>query len=218
METNKYILDFQKALIDTKNKKYLIEKEIKQITKVIETDEPLFGNFGNVGPEIRTNSVFKEIFYASNDFNSLFHKYIEDNGFDFEPILDDKYKRYTDYLMKKVMPFADYYLWLKEQLQSFTENKTTKKSDLNLSQKILALHYLGLDLTKFDKTKSSKVLAKILSQSESNTRKHLNQLSSANKESEIKSNKNLKTLLEVFENEQFNEIQNKIKKDLKNLG
>ena len=120
--------------------------------------------------------------------------------------------------MNKAMPFADYYLWLKEQLQNFTENKATKTSDLNLSQKILALHYLGLDLTKFDKTKSSKVLSKILEQSESNTKGHLTNLYSAINETKIKNLKNLKPLLEVFENEQFNEVQNKIKKDIENLG
>ncbi|MGY8909576.1 MAG: hypothetical protein ACKVIG_06920 [Flavobacteriales bacterium] len=218
METNKYILDFEKALIDTKNKKYLIEKEIKQINKVIETDKPLFGHFGSVGPEVKTNSVFKETFYGDNYFNSLFHQYIEDGDFDFETIQDDKYKRHTDSLMKKVIPFADYYLWLKEKLQNFTENKTIKKSDLTLSQKVLSLHYLGLNLDRFDKTKSSKILSKILNQSEDNTRKYLNQLSSVTKESELKSTKNLNTLLELFENEQFKEVQNKIKKDIDNLG
>lgn len=218
METNKYILDFEKALIDTKNKKYLIEKEIKQINKVIETDKPLFGYSGDAGPEVRTNSVFKERFFADNYFNSLFHQYIEDGGFDFEPILDDKYKRHTDYLMKKVIPFADYYLWLKQQLQNFAENKTIKKSDLTLSQKILSLHYLGLNLDNFDRTKSSKILSKILNQNEDNTRKYLNKLSSAKKENEIKSKKNLNILLEIFENEQFKEVQNKIKKDIDKLG
>ena len=220
MKTNKYILDFQKALIDTKNKKYLIEKEIKQIEIVISTSRAAFtyNSISHVGQEVMTNGVFKEKIYADDRFNSFFHQYIENDGFDFESIPNDKYKNHTEYIMNKAMPFADYYLWLKEQLQNFTENKATKTSDLNLSQKILALHYLGLDLTKFDKTKSSKVLSKILEQSESNTKGHLTNLYSAINETKIKNLKNLKPLLEVFENEQFNEVQNKIKKDIENLG
>ena len=223
METNKYILDFQKALISISNKKFIIKKEIIRVEYYTSYQ---FNNFSDkdhwglasMPDKIITGAIFKFKYYPNAFFNSVFSCYLTSNSYDLSSIPDNRFKERDIEVAKDAIEFAEYYKWLESLNSSTIQTNPNKKDDLNLSQKILALHYLGLNLDDFDKTKSSKILSKILNQSESNTRKHLNQLYSAKKESEIKSSKNLNILLEVFENEQFNEIQDKIKKDIEKLG
>ncbi|PQJ82778.1 hypothetical protein [Polaribacter glomeratus] len=218
METNKYIIDFQKVLIDTNNKKILLELEIREIEKLIHKEENLYLGIGNNLIKYQSKSVFQFDYYPSQFFNNVVHNYLLNNEFNFNSISDNRFKERDIKVAKNAIDFADYYKWLKNINSDTPKSKSLNKSDLTLSQKILSLHYLGLKLDDYDKTKSSKILSKILNQSEDNTRKYLNQLSSATKESELKSTKNLNTLLELFENEQFKEVQNKIKKDIDKLG
>ena len=217
METNKYILKFQEYSIGKDNLNIAIDREISQIKKVVDTPQKITLGIGYIA-KILTNSVFESDFYPDNEFNSFFYNYVFDGKLDFNSLPDDKFKKTTKAKMQKAMEFAVYYLWLREKLKNLTETKTTKKSDFNLSQKILALHYLGLDLTMYDKTKSSKILSEIFTQSYSNTKEHLTNLNSAKNEGIIKTYDNLNFLLKLFNNKQFKNIQDKIKEDLKKFG
>lgn len=219
--SNKFIEDFKKELTEVENEKYLIQNEIRQIDLYVSNtsfnkENPLNVN-SNLGSNQfeKTNSVFdlsKNIFKKER-FNTFFKCHIL--GKKYVPGKYESDDWYKEDIYIEANLFADYYNWLKEL---DVKPKTTKnKSKLTLNQKVLALHYLGLDLKKYDRTKSSNVLSQIIGEDESNTRKSLNYLNSATKEEKVKNIQNLKKLIELFKNEQFDKIKIKIKEDLEKV-
>jgi hypothetical protein len=216
MAYNKLIEEFNKVYKITENKFFLTDSELQQIEVFLKTDSlDGLGLSSNYQKNSFLNKVFKVKYSSSNEFREFFRGLQLNSNYKLR-----EYYQNSDYyeeVFKNVHELSEYFNYLKNLITN-PQKESPKKESLSLSQKILALHYLGLDLTKFDKTKSSKVLSKILNQNESNTKEHITNMYSAKNETKIKSLKNLKPLLEVFENEQFNEVQNKIKKDIEKLG
>lgn len=155
----------------------------------------------------RHRGLFKDAyegFYSRGNFKKERAKYDTDESY-----------KINQQVISQANELTKYYNWLKEL---DLKPKTTKnKSKLTLNQKVLALHYLGLDLKKYDRTKSSNVLSQIIGEDESNTRKSLNYINSVTKEEKVKNIQNLKKLIELFENEQFDKIKTKIKEDLEKV-
>ncbi len=219
METNKYILDFQKALIDTPNKTYLIDNEIKQIDSVIYKTQQ--SNLGlNLGGRMsssfhlktESNTVFQIDSNPSKFFNSVFHNYSMNGDYDFNSIPENRFKDRDTKVAKKAISFAEYYKWLKELNLESSQNKSSKKAELSHKQKMLALHYLGLDLSKYENTNSAKILSQILDLDYDNTRKYLSYVSGG--KNTVRTKTNLQKIQNLFENQNLNTISNKIKEDI----
>lgn len=111
--------------------------------------------------------------------------------------------------MQQAKEFSKYYLWLKNLKPS---DKVQKQSSLSHKQKMLALHYLGLDLSKYDNTKSAKILSLILDLDEGNTRKYLSYVSAG--KNDVRTKTNLSKLNEVFKHQGLDDIAFTIKNDL----
>jgi len=93
--------------------------------------------------------------------------------------------------------------------------KTTSKSSLSHKQKLLALHYLGLNTTKYENTKIAKILAEVLELSEDNTRIFLSYLSAG--KNEVRTKANLEKVNQLFEKQGLSEISETIINDIKKL-
>ncbi|MBA4275307.1 hypothetical protein [Flavobacterium sp.] len=109
--------------------------------------------------------------------------------------------------------FSEYYKWLNELL--LVPQKAQKKSVLSHKQKLLALHYLGLDTSKYDNTKIAKILSEILDLSEDNTRQYLSYVTAG--KNDVRTKNNLEKVNQLFENQGITDVSNAIKKDLEKL-
>lgn len=210
---NQFIIELEK----TQQKKYLIELELREI------DEYLRFNYENfkrtrkhkldffpkkgkhifqIGVEISEREKF------SNEVNNYM---LSEERKDLEKI-ESTFSKHT---YEQAYEFAEYYRWLKNLDIENSQKTDNKTSSLTHKQKMLALHYLGLDLSKYDNTSSSAVLAEILNLNKENTRKYLSYVSGG--KNEVRTKSNLQTVLNLFENQNLTDISNKIKDDLKSF-
>ena len=212
---NHFIIEFENELNKNEtNNEYLINREIIQIELYVNTPQNRGRNLISLHDEIIiTNSVFDLSHYSKTDlFNEIFNEYIIYGS---AKKTKSRIQKHNENLYQLAVYFAEYYLWLKE-LQSNPLRKP-KKSKLNHQQKMLALYYLGLDLRKFDDTKVGFVLSQILDLNEVNTRKFLPKLYFNSKGNDVRTEESFKKLSKLFENEQFEDISNKIKDDFNSL-
>lgn len=227
---NHFIQNFKSRLETVKNKDYLIENEINQIRLFTSMEswhsdipyEEAGLNFAN-----ETNSVFDLMDMGGSRvyFNSVFNEYLLEGtvtpilDFDGEAdlSLDDELLPVEDDFLRdqreSAIAFAEYYLWLKELKIHPKSNQ--KFSSLNNDQKLLALHLLGLDLRDYTKTHMRKVLGAILNIGSENIRKNLSVLQGG--KNNLRTKENFEKLLELFENKTFEPIQNKIKREIRDL-
>lgn len=212
MEANKYILDFQKALIDTPNKTFLIDSEIRYIEDLIQRKGTIPDGFRGRLESYEASSVFQFDYHPAKFFKTVFRNYLINNAYDFNTIEESRFKEGQIINAKKAINFAEYYKWLKELNSPISKNKTAKKSNLSHKQKMLALHYLGLDLSKFENTNSAKILSQILDLDYDNTRKYLSYVSGG--KNTVRTKSNLQKIQNLFENQNLNTISNKIKVDI----
>ena len=232
---NYFIEKFKIELDNTKNKKFLIENEIKKIDSILyfsNDDDNIDPTDWNLPKNESIELLFSpdnSEYYQCSSIREVFREYQRTGKYIFiegEIIQEEEFTE-SDYKMWKkinenkkreieiIKKFTDYYNWLKKlDIKPITQKH---KSKLTLNQKVLALHYLGLDLKKYDRTKSSNVLSQIIGEDESNTRKSLNYINSATKEDKVKNTQNLKKLIELFENKQFDKIKSEIKNDLEKV-
>lgn len=218
METNIYIREFQKVLIDTTNKTYLIQNEIRQIEKVISSinrPRTMTPSLIPPSPGVQTNGVFKLNHTPHNLFNEVCHHYLINKDYDFNLIPDDRFKERDIKIAKDGINFAKYYLWLKDELENLTETKKVKKSNLSHKQKMLVLNYLFPEINKFENKKLANILYDVIDESVDNTRQYLSYISDG--KNKVRTKFNLEKILKLFENQNFSDISNKIKEDIKNL-
>lgn len=209
---------FEKELeqIPEANHIKFINNEIKEIEKKLEPREYTSKldkryKYGNLN--LKPKHVFRiDIkYHYKNDFINAFQ------SFHLREVIEENENSDIQLTILQACEFAKHYNWLIEYEEKLFQKPKQKESKLTLNQKVLALHYLGLDLKKYDRTKSSNILSQIIGENESNIRKSLNYINSATKEEKIKNEQNLKKLIELFENEQFDTIKNKIKGDLEKV-
>lgn len=208
---NNFIKEFKEELEKVKNKEFLIQNEIRQIEIFTsKRDGEIYSSQHT--PDNRTNSVFDLSYYGSIDLiNETFHHYSIYGSIDDFNRKEDYSNEYT---IKNGILLAEYYFWLKEL--KITPKSDKKYTSLNNDQKLLALHFLGLDLRDYTKTHVRKVLGEILNIGNENIRKNLSVLQGG--KNNLRTEDNFKKLLELFENKTFESIQNKIKKELKDLS
>jgi hypothetical protein len=140
--------------------------------------------------------MFSGSFIAERDYND------NDNMF--------KFKTET---VNQAYEFFEYYKWLNSLINE--PKKDVKKSSLTHKQKLLALHYLGLDTSKFENSKIAKILSEILELSEDNTRQYLSYITAG--KNEVRTKANLEKVNQLFENQGLLDISLSIKKDLEKL-
>lgn len=223
---NHFIENFKNKLETAKNRDYLIDNEIYQIQTFTSAPEKEAIFIGDLNLANETNSVFDLMHLGSPVyFNTVFNEFLIDGkvspilDFDGEadlshkddlPVVEDDFFKDE---REEAIAFAEYFLWLKK-LNSPEKNKANSNSEtsLTIKQKILALHYLGLDFNANDKVKLAKVLSKILGVGEENTRKYLSYVSAG--KNQVRTKENLEKISHLFENSGITELSDKIKSEL----
>jgi hypothetical protein len=205
--------EFSAELDKAVEKKNLIAIELEGINSYL--NQTLSNDI--FGPAILPQpfSIFKlEIYFIHLKLlKNAFYGYLVYNKFEI-PVAD-----YEDQLMidlnKKVVKqgseLAKYCNWLNSlNVKPIIGNSG---QSLNLEQKLLALHFLGLNLKDFNNTHSAKVLGKILNVGSENIRKDLSNLHGG--KNKIRNITNFEKLLELFKNKTFDSILIKLKREIK---
>lgn len=208
MGYNKHINEFEKEYQKTENKRFLVENEIKEVESFLDTDIFKIARKSRLmGYSHKLNRVFR-VKYTSNDvFKSFFHG-IQLNS-NFELPKDCQNVEYYENVFKDVLELSSYYDYLKDLIKKPKQAKST----LSHKQKMLALHYLGLDLSKHEKKSIAVILSQILDLDYENTRKYLTYYSGG--KNDVRTKSNLEKMYEIFKNQGFTDISNTIKEDLK---
>ncbi len=208
---------FNAALNEATNPELFIENEIKEIEIFTPKGEPAFNYrdaFKNRKLKRKDYGVFEITlkYFNKQVFVEAFHSFLITGDFKINPKTsqeDDLFYQTKLISMQQAKEFSKYYLWLKNLKPS---DKVQKQSSLSHKQKMLALHYLGLDLSKYDNTKSAKILSLILDLDEGNTRKYLSYVSAG--KNDVRTKTNLSKLNEVFKHQGLDDIAFTIKNDL----
>ena len=210
---------FQEKLESTLNQKFLIDREILAIETFLlnqqrhQTGTIPSSAFKPVGSVLDIDSI---PYIRYRDFVSVCENFILEGtaGIEESQMSSTLFPAEKKEVILQAQELADYYKWLKGLVSS---EKITPKKQSNLShkQKMLALYYLGLDLSKFDNSKSAKILSDILELNEENTRKYLSYLAAG--KNEVRTKNNLAKLNQIFKNQGFIDISTAIESDLEKL-
>lgn len=212
---------FNTATENNANRNLLIENEIREIENYVNYIPAYTSPFRKKAIPLTINKSpkifdFGNTYIDRKIFNESFYEYLNSG----KPITierlhndnDEMYRIKQNSANQSIETFK-YYEWLKIQLS--IPQKAQKKSSLSHKQKLLALHYLGLDTSKYDNTKIAKILSEILELSEDNTRQYLSYLSAG--KNDVRTKTNLEKVNQLFENQEITDISNTIKKDLEKL-
>lgn len=203
--------EFDLALEATENRKYLIEREISSLEKFIYEERRSEGalkyhvyNFKSVFDPYAIGSIFYKVVRDIFDQLQLLKNpedFVNDNGYHEETV------KYTKELFS-------YYQYLNSivNTKSIASTKITK---LSHKQKLLALHYLGLELKDLENSKVAKVFSAVLDLSEDNTRQYLSYVSAG--KNSVRTKNNLQVLHQLFDKAGLNDISDKIEKDLEKI-
>ncbi|SDK79361.1 hypothetical protein SAMN04488034_101489 [Salinimicrobium catena] len=211
---------FKSALEKSSEKQYLIENELREINNFV-TNLPIPRAKRNIFSKYYSIPKGTAIFDLDipfefrRTFAEAFNKIIITGELEEVKLHSesDQAFLFRKQISQQALEFVKYYKWLNE-----LKNKPQtlpKKSSLDHKEKLLALHYLGLDLSKFDNKKTSKILSEIIGHSEENTRKYLSYLTAG--KNNVRTPKTLKITLNLFESQGFDEISNTIKSDLEKI-
>lgn len=206
---------FNSILEPLNDKLNIINHELKEIENFIKFEENKhqrnkLDKFNLLTPkpvhifEIRIHNSFGIQFAkAFNDYN-LFEKTVK---------LEDVENSDSKDIINQAYEFVKYYKWLKVLIHELSAKPQQKKSSLTHAQKILALYYLGIDMSKFqNNVKSAKILASILDLDESNTKDYLTYF--GGKKTKVKNKSNINKMIDLFEPQEFKDILKKVKEDL----
>ena len=212
MSYNIHIVKFEEVLQNTENKTFLIESEIKYLEFFIHTDLT-YGADHPFRDVFQENKIFNVDYNRDSFLMDFFYKILHnDYKFNIENHHGNKYIETTFY---NALELTVYHKYLKDLLNNHNKKPKQNSSDLTHKQKMLALHYLGLDLSKNENTSSAKILSQILDLDYDNTRKYLSYISSG--KNQVRTKANLQKIQKLFENQSFNEISSKIKEDIEKL-
>ena len=211
---------FNSALNNATSKKFLIDNELKEIENFLNYD-PL-EKYNNRGlkkfvSKPTSHRVFKiEIQnYQRTLFTSAFNNLMINGEFETpknEITSDEQFKK-DQFVVKQAYEFSKYYTWLNSLKE--TPEKSIKKSSLTHKQKLLALYYFGLDTSKYDNSKTAKILSQILDLNEENTRQYLSYLTAG--KNNVRTKSNLEKVSQLFEDQELKDISSTIKKDIEKL-
>ncbi len=209
---------FNSALENSPDKQFLIDNELREINNFInyvpipKVQKRLYVKYY---PAQKGTGIFNIEVSPGRSFNEAFNSILRTGDFQIEKSFHEPTEAFEirQNIVKQAYEFAEYYKWLNSLKNS--PQKLPKKSSLDHKEKLLALHYLGLDLSKFDNKKTAKILSEIIGHSEENTRKYLSYLAAG--KNDVRTPKTLKNTLNLFESQGFDEISNTIKTDLEKI-
>lgn len=209
---------FNQALNETINPQLLLENEVKEVEQFTSKTQRFFNPrdaFKNRKLKTQENGVFDITlkYFNKQVFVEAFNSVLITGDFKIKSQTsqeDDLFYQTKLISVQQAKEFSKYYLWLKDLKP--TTNKIQKQPSLSHKQKMLALHYLGLDLSNYDNTKSAKILSLILDLDEGNTRKYLSYISAG--KNDVRTKTNLSKLNEVFKHQGLDDIAFTIKNDL----
>ncbi|MBO6605312.1 hypothetical protein [Psychroserpens sp.] len=211
---NQFIEKFKTELVNASDQNYLIENEIEQIkyftmTRNTEFAPNPFRSYNNNS----TNSVFDLSNLGNkNPIVDAFHHYLR-----FEEVSSSEIQHLNRDAIHLGTQLAQYFTWLKDLKAKNEATKVKIKSNLNLEQRMLALYYLGLDLNKYDDTKTSKILSQVLNYNQDNIRKNLSQLYINSPKNKVRKTSNFEKIIKLFEDQQFAAIKKRIEDDMNSL-
>lgn len=204
-----------KSLLDkAKDKELLIEKELKDTDTYLNEDVMTFyklrkSRFGSSRPKRRYNFELEVSDFHREIFAKEVYEYnIYDKELDIDSIEMENYKD----ISRQAYEFSKYINWLRD----LNKKPQQKKSGLSHKQKMLALHYLGLDFSQFENTGSAKILSQILDLDYDNTRKYLSYVALG--KNEVRTKDNLKALTKLFDVQGFEDISKAIEEDIQKLS
>ena len=213
--------NFNSALKNATSKKFLIETELREIERYLEYDpREKYAKRRGISKYIappKTYEIFKLRIpnYQRGIFNIAFNSFMRNGEFEtprHENKTDEQFKD-DELVVKQAYEFSKYYTWLISLKE--TPEKSIKKSSLTHKQKLLALYYFGLDTSKYDNSKTAKILSQILDLSEDNTRQYLSYLTAG--KNNVRTKSNLEKVSQLFEEQELNDISTSIKKDIEKL-
>ncbi len=209
--------NFNSAIEISIDQKFDINNEITEIlsyTRTIPEYTPSFRKPTYAQLKNKSNRIFELNIADLNRslFRDSFNSFIRYGKYQLEKSHTDTNETYQikEHITKQAFEFSEYYKWLNSLLNA--PQKATTKNSLSHKQKLLALHYLGLNTAKFENTKIAKVLAEVLELSEDNTRIFLSYLSAG--KNEVRTKANLEKVNQLFEKQGISEISDVIKKDI----
>lgn len=213
-------IEFHIALEKAIDKQYLIENELREINNYLNysaTPKQKRKGFFGLGYPSKETQIFK--IYVPNLLRSFFveafNSYLINGSFQLEINSQDteESQKIKSEVSDQAYAFAEYYKWLNE-IKSLPQ-KVKKRTGLSHKQKLLALHYMGLDTSKFDNTAVAKILSEVLDLSEDNTRQYLSYLSAGR--NNVRTKANLEKINQLFEEQGLTEISWKIKSDIEKI-
>ncbi len=211
---------FNVTIQNNSHRNLKIENEIKAVEEYVYNIPVLRSPFKKQPLKTSINKI-PQVFNLGNTYidRNIFHdafcKYLNSE----ETTIIEQYQndsqeshRLKQRSANQAIELFKYYEWLKTQLS--TPQKIEKKSEgLSHKEKMLALYYLGLDMRKFrNNLQSAKILSKILDLDESNTKENLTYFDGIN--CKVKTEANLKKVLELFEHKDFKEIHTVITREI----
>jgi hypothetical protein len=211
---------FNSATEKSLNRKLLIENEIKEIENYV-NNIPVYVPFLKIRKSAITNKSPK-IFSFGNTyidrkiFNEAFYQYLNNGkiiSVDRTQIDNDESYQFKQNSSNQSIEVFKYYEWLKIQLTT----KTKIAISLNHQEKMLALHFLGMNTKNLDDNKTAKILSAILGLSEQNTREILGALYIDAKNNPVRTKKHLENLHKHFENIGLTEIAVNIEKEIQKI-
>ena len=209
---------FNSLLDKAKDKQLLIDRELKDTDIYLNEDTKSFysqrrRSMFSSRPrrsynfELDINDHHREIFAKE-----VFEYNIYGKALDIDTIEE---KFYID-ISRQAFEFSKYINWLRELNKEYTAKPQQKKSGLSHKQKMLALHYLGLDLSQFENTGSAKILSQILDLDYDNTRKYLSYVALGR--NEVRTKDNFKALIKLFDVQGFEDISKAIEEEIQKLS
>lgn len=212
--------NFNRVLEQKNNKEYFLETELDKVKDLASLKASHMKQSGFFTlPHIQ--SSFKKYFNIQSYlepkiFFEAFDSFMNEEEFNIERgynELDEVFEKKQN-TIKQAKEFAKYYNWLK----TFQVKKNTKDKDsLSIAEKIIVLHFLKFDIKNIDnKTKASEILRLLFGEEGSqNISKKLSNIYAG--KHKVFSEKNLKSIYQLFESKGFIEESNNIQKEIKKL-
>lgn len=200
------------------NRKILIENAIREVEDFVENIPIYTSPFKRVPKPPTTNKSpkflnFEGAYIDRKIFNEAFYEYLN-NGKALS-IVQEQNDNNESFIIKQnsveqSIELFKYYEWLKKQLP-LTTKKIQSNPTLYLNDKLLALHFLGLDTSDYENNKCAEVLAQILDVDSENIRKALSYLYNDAPKNPVRTKSNLEKASQLFEKQGLTTITSKIK-------
>ena len=216
---------FNIATENSLNRNLLIENEIKEIENYVNNIPVNLYGWSALKKTARPSTIkrspkiftFGDTYIDRKIFNESFYEYLN-NG---KPITIERLYNDNDEMYRLKQNSSDqaietfkYYEWLRIQLS--TPQKTEEDNSMPIKQKLLVLHYLGMDTSEHNHTKCAEILAEVLGVGSENIRKSLSHLY-AGKNNSVRTKNNLEKVKQLFDSQGLTKISNQIKNHLEEL-